>query len=82
MEKISNAEKATQRIRIMRHLREGKTLTSAQAWSQLGIITLPSRISELRKRGEQITKKRIVVYNQFGEAVRVMEYSLKEVQNG
>lgn len=79
-EQITKAEKSTQRVRIMRHLREGKTLTSLQALSEYAIIALPTRISELRKRGEPIEKKPIKVINRFGEAVRVMEYSLKGEQ--
>lgn len=82
MEGMTNATKGTQRMRIMRHLEAGKTLTSKQAMDEYGIMQLPSRISELRQRGEKIEKKTIRVLNRYGEEVRVTEYSLKEEQSG
>ena len=71
------AQKSTQRIRVMQHLKEGKTLTSLEALRLYGIMRLPNRISELRRRGEQIEKQTIIVRNKYGEAVRVAQYRLK-----
>lgn len=70
--------KGTQRMRVMCHLKTGKTLTSLEALQEYGIMRLPNRISELRKRGEPIEKTMITVMNKYGEAVRVAEYRLRE----
>lgn len=74
-EKIPNG---TQRMRVMCHLKTGKTLTSLEALREYGIMRLPNRISELRQRGEPIEKRTIVVMNKYGQAVRVAEYRLRE----
>jgi hypothetical protein len=73
----TTATKSSQRLRVMQHLKEGKTLTSLEALRLYGIMRLPNRISELRRRGEQIEKTTITVENKYGEAVRVAEYRLK-----
>lgn len=74
-EKLTNG---TQRMRVMCHLKTGKTLTSLEALREYGIMRLPNRISELRQRGEPIEKRTIVVMNKYGQAVRVAEYRLRE----
>lgn len=71
------ATKSSQRLRVMQHLKEGKTLTSLEALRLYGIMRLPNRISELRRRGEQIEKQTITVRNKYGDAVRVAQYRLK-----
>ncbi len=74
---MEGTTKSTQRLRVMQHLKEGKTLTSLEALRLYGIMRLPNRISELRRRGEQIEKQTIIVRNKYGEAVRVAQYRLK-----
>lgn len=80
MEEITTATKATQRSRIMAHLKANKTLTSLEALRKYGIMRLSARISELKRRGEPIEKQMISVQNKYGETVRVAEYRLREVQ--
>lgn len=58
METMTQNSKSTQRMRIMRHLEDFGTLTSLEAMKEYGIMCLPSRISELRARGEKIEKTR------------------------
>ncbi len=77
-EEMTKASKSTQRMMVMLHLKEGKTLTSLEALRLYGIMRLPNRISELRKRGEHIEKTMITVQNKYGETVRVAEYRLTE----
>lgn len=77
-EKMTKASKATQRVRIMRHLKAGKSLTSIQALNEYGIARLAARISELRKRGEPIVKTTRQGVNKYGETYRYAEYSLAE----
>ncbi len=76
-EQITQATKATQRLRIMQHLNSGKTLTQLEALREYGIMRLPARIEELRKRGEPIVTEMITVENKYGERVRVAEYRLQ-----
>ena len=73
----TTATKSSQRLRVMQHLKAGKSLTSLEALRLYGIMRLPNRISELRRRGEQIEKQTIIVRNKYGEAVRVAQYRLK-----
>jgi hypothetical protein len=79
-QKVSNAERGdegmTQKERILDYLREGRTLTRLNSWSELGIIEAPARISELRAEGHEIHTKMVVVRNRYGEAVKVAHWYL------
>ena len=77
MEKVTVHQKSTQRIQIMRHLKENGTITQLEALREYGIMRLASRISELKKRGEPISKVMRSATNRYGETVRYAEYSLK-----
>lgn len=70
------AGKITQNDRILQYLREHDTITPLDAQRELGCMRLASRINELRDRGYDITAKRIVASNRFGERVIVCGYSL------
>lgn len=76
MEMITQNSKSTQRMRIMRHLEDFGTLTSLEAMKEYGIMCLPSRISELRARGEKIEKTRREATNRYGDTIHFMEYRL------
>lgn len=64
----------TQGERIIAYMDEHGTITPFEAFQELGITKLATRISELRRGGEKIEKKYITVRNRFGEDVNVMEY--------
>ena len=64
----------TQGERIIAYMDEHGTITPFEAFTELGITKLATRISELRRGGEKIEKKYITVRNRFGEDVNVMEY--------
>ena len=64
----------TQGERIIAYMDEHGTITPFEAFQELGITKLATRISELRRGGERIEKKYITVRNRFGEDVNVMEY--------
>ena len=66
----------TQKQRILNHLKEGKTLTRLNSWSELGILEAPARISELRADGHNIKTEMIAVINRFGERVKVAKWSM------
>ncbi len=71
----------TQADRTLAYLKTGRTLTSKSALMNLGIISFPKRISELRRRGIKIQSKTIIVQNFLGEPCQVKEYWLEEVAN-
>lgn len=65
----------SQKERIRAYLESGKTLTRLNAWSELGILECPARLSEMRAEGYPVKTKMITVTNRYGEAVRVAERS-------
>lgn len=64
----------SQKDRIRTYLDSGLTLTRLNAWSELGILECPARISELRAEGYPVLTKMITVQNRYGESVRVAEW--------
>ena len=77
MEKITESNKATQRFRVMRHLKDYGGITQIEALREYGIMRLASRSSELKKRGEPIYKVMRQGVNRYGETYRYAEYYLK-----
>lgn len=72
----------TQCARVIKYLTDYGTITSAEAFVELGIMDLPKRISELRQRGVEIADKTIRVENRYGEACHVKEYRFVVKENG
>lgn len=70
----------TQVTRILRYLEDNKTITSAEAMSELGVYRLASRISDLKKQGYAIQKTTVKRTNRYGEIVRFAQYSLEEYE--
>ena len=62
-EYINENSNATQCNRIAEHLHKGLTITSLEALKLFGCMRLASRISDLRKRGENIVVERINLPN-------------------
>jgi hypothetical protein len=56
-------------------------ITQFQATSDLGVLRLASRISDLKKLGYPIKGEFVAVKNRFGETCRVKRFSL-EVTDG
>ena len=51
-------------------------ITPMEAWSELGIYCLASRVKDLRDKGHNIEGSRVSVANRFGEECRVARYRL------
>lgn len=66
--------KKTQGERIMEYLTQHGSITPMEAFTELGITKLATRISELRKGGEKIEKRYVTGLNRFGEKIQYMEY--------
>ena len=66
----------SQKNRILQHLQSGNTITTLQAYDQLGVTQLAARVYELRDEGYPIHTKQIKVTNRFHEKCSVSEYYL------
>lgn len=67
----------TQCERIVAYIHEYGSITTMEAFTDLGIARLASRIHDLQDMGYQIARESIRVKNRYGEAVRYTKYSLK-----
>lgn len=71
----------TQCERVLRHLEDFGSITSAEAISEYGVYRLASRISDLKKRGVPIEKEMVSGKNRYGEPTSFARYSLKAVES-
>lgn len=68
----------TQCKRIVQYLNDFGSITQFEAFKDLGVMRLASRISELQKNGYEFEKERIKVHNRYGEITPIVRYRLKE----
>lgn len=61
---------------ILKYFKHHNTITPMQAFRDLGITKLATRISEMKRQGYLFGQEMINVTNRHGEKVRVMEYKL------
>ena len=66
----------TQEERVLNWMKCKGEITSATAYNELGIIQLPKRIWNLKRRGYTIITEWREGKNLFGEKVRFCAYSL------
>ena len=59
----------TQKERIIRHLKEKKSITSLEAMREYGIMRLTSRICELKNEGYLIRSEFVSSKNRYNEPV-------------
>ena len=67
----------TQSERILKYINDFGSITPMQAFGDLGITKLATRISEMRRDGVRIHKEPVKAKNRYGEPVRYMSYSLE-----
>ena len=80
---MGKIKKMTQAQRVLRFMqRHKKGITALQAIKHCGCIDLAGRIRDLKEDGHIIGSEYVYVVNQFGEKVRVKQYTLKEQLNG
>ncbi len=65
-----------QNERILEYLEEFGSITQLDALSDLGIMRLASRISDLRRLGYPIVSEIETVQNRFGEKVHIKRYRM------
>ena len=65
----------TQAERILDYIDRFGSISPIEAFSDLGITKLATRISEMVAAGEQISKQRETRRNRYGDKVTYMRYS-------
>ena len=70
------ARKITQRDRILQYLHDFGSITSWQAYADLGVTQLGARLQELEERGYVFTRENIPAKNRYGENTHYTKYAL------
>lgn len=68
--------KTTQRDRVINFIRMYGSITSMEAFTELGITQLGARIDELQKEGYHFKKEWETGTNRLGEKIDYKKYSL------
>ena len=70
----------TQRELVLQYIEDFGSITPMEAFSDLGITKLATRISEMRKQGMEFKIEMVKRKNRYGKPVRFAKYSFpKEV---
>jgi len=70
--------KPNQRHRVVQYIERKGSITSLEAIREIGVISLSSRISELRRQGVDIVTEWVNGRNRYDEQFRVKKYSIKK----
>lgn len=70
--------RVTQRDRVLQYIREFGSISSFQAYVDLGITQLGTRIFELKDMGYKFRKERVKTTNRFGKPTHFDKYYLVE----
>lgn len=68
----------TQGERILKYIDDFGSITPMEAFSELGITKLATRVSEMIRAGERISKNMENGTNRYGERVSYMRYRRAE----
>ena len=68
--------KPTQNQRVLDYIQQFGSITQLEALTDLGVMRLASRISDLRRLGYPITSETASVKNRFGEKCHVKRYRM------
>ena len=69
--------KATQCERVLDYMNTFGSITQIEAYNDLGVARLASRINDLKKKGYVIVGEQEAVKNRFNETCYIKRYSLK-----
>lgn len=72
----------TQAERIMSYINEFGSISSMEAFRDLGITRLAARIADLESDGIRFRRTREAVRNRYGDKVYYIRYSIGEQNNG
>ena len=67
----------TQSERIINYIEQFGSISPMEAFMDLGITKLATRVSEMKKEGIEFEQEYVSSKNRFGEPVWYMRYSLK-----
>ena len=67
----------TQCEKVLEYMNNFGSITTMEAFADLGITRLASRIHDLTSMGYEIDREAIKVKNRYGEHVRFTRYSLR-----
>ena len=70
------AQRVTQRDRVLQYIKDFGSITSWEAYSELGITQLGARIFELKDRGYNFEKERVNTKNRYGDHTHFDRYKL------
>lgn len=65
----------TQKEAILNYIRDFGSITPMQAFSDLGITKLATRIGEIRRNGYEIRVDTVKAENRYGKPIRFCRYS-------
>lgn len=68
----------TQNEKVLNYMVKFGSITQIEALSDLGIMRLASRISDLKKQDYKIKKEMVKSKNRFGDTIQFARYSLEE----
>ena len=71
-------KRPTQASLVLKYLKDFGIITQYEAFIELGIMRLASRISELKKCGHKIEREFVTVQNRYGQKCSVCKYKLIE----
>ena len=67
----------TQNERILAYVKEFGSITTFEAFSELGITRLAARIYELTEEGHDFERETVKSKNRLGESISYTRYSLR-----
>lgn len=68
----------TQREAILKYIKDFGSITPMEAYADLGITKLATRISEMRKAGMEFKIESVKNKNRYGKSIRYAKYSFVE----
>ncbi len=71
--------KITQRERIIKYIRDYGSITSFEAYKDLGITQLATRIKELKEEGYEFKTEWKTDKNRYGEPISYKKYYLADI---
>ena len=69
--------KVKQTEKVLRYIEEFGSITSLQAMTDLGVMRLASRITDLKQSGYDIQSRFIYGENRYGEPIKFKEYYIE-----
>lgn len=75
------ARKITQRDRVVQYVNDFGSISSWEAYEQLGITQLGARIFELEQMGFRFKRERVAKKNRYGDDVKFVRYRLVEKES-